>query len=44
MGSEHYGDLIFAPVVMVGAVPTPGDLHGCGQGSLDACNGISVVA
>jgi hypothetical protein len=39
LGSERYGDLIFAPALMVGVVPTPGDLHGCAQGSLEACNG-----
>ena len=36
---ERYGDLIFAPAMMVGAMPAPGDLHGCGQGSLEACSG-----
>jgi hypothetical protein len=36
---ERYGDLIFAPAVMVGAMPAPGDLHGCSQGSLEAGNG-----
>ena len=36
---ERYGDLIFAPAVMVGAMPAPGDLHGCAQGSLEARNG-----
>jgi hypothetical protein len=24
---------------MVGAMPAPDDLHGCAQGSLEACNG-----
>jgi hypothetical protein len=33
----RYGDLIFAPAVMVGAMPTPGDLHECAQ-SLEGCN------
>jgi hypothetical protein len=37
--SERYGDLILAPAVMVGAMPTPGDLHGCMQGSLEGWNG-----
>ena len=36
---EGYGDLIFAPAMMVGAMPAPGDLHGCAQGSLAGCNG-----
>ena len=36
---ERYGDLIFALAVMVGAMPAPGDLDGCAQGSLEACNG-----
>jgi hypothetical protein len=36
---ERYGDLIFAPAVMVDAMPAPGDLHGCAQGSLEARNG-----
>ena len=51
LGRERYGDLIFTPAVMVGAMPAPGDLHGCAQGSLEGCNGhlgramgISVVA
>ena len=34
---ERYGDLIFAPAVMVGATPAPGDLHECAQ-SLEGCN------
>jgi hypothetical protein len=36
---ERYGDLIFAPAVMVGAMPASGDLHGCAQGSLEAWDG-----
>jgi hypothetical protein len=36
---ERYGDLIFAPAVMVGAMRASGDLHGCAQGSLEACSG-----
>jgi hypothetical protein len=36
---ERYGDLIFAPAVMVGAMPAPGDLDRCAQGSLEARNG-----
>jgi hypothetical protein len=36
---ERYGDLIFAPTVMVGAMLASGDLHGCAEGSLEACNG-----
>jgi hypothetical protein len=39
LSSEHYGDLIFAPAAMVGAMSAPGDLHRCAQGSLEACNG-----
>src|SRR5262252_2578300 len=35
MGTEvvprAYGDLIFAPAVMLGAMPAPGDLHGCAR-------------
>jgi len=37
--SERYGDLIFAPAVIVGAMPAPGDLDGCARGSLEGCNG-----
>jgi hypothetical protein len=36
---QRFGDLIFASAVMVGAMPESGDLHGCVQGSLEACNG-----
>ena len=36
LGSERYGDLIFAPAMM-GAMLAQGDLHGCGQGSQEAC-------
>jgi hypothetical protein len=36
---KRYGDLIFTPAVMVGAMAAPGDLHGCVQRSLEACNG-----
>jgi hypothetical protein len=35
---ERYGDLIFAPVVMVGAMPSPSDMHGYAQGNLEACS------
>jgi hypothetical protein len=35
---ERYGDLIFAPAVMVGAMAASGNLHGCAEGSLEACN------
>jgi hypothetical protein len=38
---ERYGDLIFAPAVMVGAMPAPGELHGR-KGAWKAM-GISVV-
>jgi hypothetical protein len=38
-GSERYGDLIFAPALLEGAMLAQGDLHGCAQGSLEACNG-----
>jgi hypothetical protein len=41
---KRYGDFIFAPAVMMGAMPAPGDQHGCSQGSLEAAMGISVVA
>ena len=33
LGSERYGDLIFAPAMMVGAKLAPGDLDGCGGGT-----------
>jgi hypothetical protein len=36
LGSERYGDLIFAPAMM-GAMLAQGDLHGCGQGSQEGC-------
>src|SRR5271166_3628554 len=32
LGSERYGDLTFAPAMMVGAKLAPGDLDGCGGG------------
>jgi hypothetical protein len=35
---ERYGDLIFAPALTVGAMPAPGELHGCAQGSPEGCN------
>src|SRR5215472_11258286 len=41
---ERYGDLIFAPAVMVGAMLASGDLHGCGKGAWKRAMGISVVA
>ena len=33
LGSERYGDLTFAPAMMVGAKLAPGDLDGCGGGT-----------
>ena len=39
LGGDRYGDLIFAPPVMVGAMRAAVDLEGCSQGSLEACNG-----
>jgi hypothetical protein len=39
LGSERYGDLIFALATMVGAKLAPGDLDGCVRGGLEACNG-----
>ena len=36
--SERYGDLIFAPAMMVGGKLAPGNLDGC-EGGLEACNG-----
>jgi hypothetical protein len=36
---ERYGDLIFAPAVMVGAMLASGDLDGCAQRSLEVCKG-----
>ena len=39
LGSERYGDLIFAPAMTVGAMLAQGDLDGCVQGSLEECNG-----
>ena len=33
LGIERYGDLIFAPAMMVGAKLAPGDLDGCGGGT-----------
>ena len=38
LGSERYGDLIFAPAMMVGTKLAPGNLDGC-EGGLEACNG-----
>ncbi len=35
---ERYRDLMFVPATMVGAMPAPGDLHRCAQGSLEARN------
>ena len=32
LGRERYGDLIFAPALMVDAKLAPGDLDGCGGG------------
>jgi hypothetical protein len=37
--ADRYGDLIFAPVGKLGAMRTRGDLDGCAEGSLEACNG-----
>jgi hypothetical protein len=37
-GSDRYGDLIFAPTVMV-AMPAQGDLDWCAQERLEGCNG-----
>jgi hypothetical protein len=36
---KRYGDLIFAPAMMVGAMLAQGDLDGCAQGRLDERNG-----
>jgi hypothetical protein len=33
---ERYGDLIFAPAMVVGATPAQCDLHGCAQARLEA--------
>jgi hypothetical protein len=38
---ERYGDLIFAPAVMMGAMLGSGDLDGCAQGSLESRKGAS---
>ena len=38
LGRERYGDLIFAPAMMVDAMLAPDDLDGC-EGGLEACNG-----
>jgi hypothetical protein len=37
--ADRYGDLIFAPVVKLGAMQAQGDLDGCAEGSLEECNG-----
>jgi len=37
--ADRYGDLNFAPVVKLGAMWRRGDLDGCSEGSLEACNG-----
>ena len=39
LGSERYGDLIFAPCMMVGTMLAQGGLDGCAEGSLEGCNG-----
>jgi hypothetical protein len=41
---ERYGDLIFAPAVMVGATPAPGACMGVRKGAWKGAMGISVVA
>ncbi len=43
-GSQRYGDLIFAPVMMVGAKLARGDLDRVGSGAWKRAIGISVVA
>jgi hypothetical protein len=37
--ADRYGDLIFAPVVKLGAMRPQGDLDGCAQGSEEECSG-----
>jgi hypothetical protein len=43
-GSQRYGDLIFAPVMVVGAKLGPSDLDRVGRGARRRATGISVVA
>jgi hypothetical protein len=44
VGSQRYGDLIFAPIVTVGAKLAPGDLDRVRKGSWKGAMGISVAA
>jgi hypothetical protein len=37
--ADRYGYFIFATVGKLGAMRTRGDLDGCAEGSLEACNG-----
>ena len=44
VGSQRYGDLIFAPVMTFGAKLAPGDLDRVRKGSWKRAMGISVAA
>ena len=43
-GSQRYGDLIFTPVMVVGAKLAPGDLDRVWSGAWKRATGIAVVA
>jgi hypothetical protein len=43
-GSQHYGDLIFTPVMVVGAELAPGDLDRVWSGAWKRATGIAVAA
>ena len=43
VGSQRYGDLLFASIMTVGAKLAPGDLDGCGGAAWKRTMGISVV-